>query len=89
MYEFDIRVPLMVRGPGVLKGVTNTVNLFTLHRILKFTNTSIVFLFVFVQKPVLNIDLAPTIIELAGGKYPDFMDGESFASLLTGNSTKS
>ena len=25
MYEFDIRVPLMVRGPGVLKGAVNKV----------------------------------------------------------------
>ena len=41
------------------------------------------------QSPILNIDLAPTIIELAGGEYPSFMDGDSFAPLLKGNHSKS
>ncbi len=29
-----------------------------------------------------NIDYAPTLIELAGGKAPEYMDGKSFASVL-------
>lgn len=29
------------------------------------------------------VDVAPTILELAGAKVPDFMDGKSFAKVLT------
>lgn len=60
LYEFDIRVPLIVRGPGVPKNVTRT-------------------------EPVLNIDLAPTMLDIANGSlgnYPESMDGKSFAALL-------
>lgn len=32
-----------------------------------------------------HIDLAPTFVELAGGKVPEFVDGRSFASLLKPN----
>ena len=31
-----------------------------------------------------NIDFAPTLLELAGGKTPDYMDGRSFASVFDG-----
>ena len=33
---------------------------------------------------VLNIDIAPTFIELMGQQVPEFMDGQSFAGLLSG-----
>ncbi|KFM61964.1 N-acetylglucosamine-6-sulfatase, partial [Stegodyphus mimosarum] len=56
-YEFDIRVPLLIRGPGVKKGMA-------------------------IQEPVLNIDLAPTFLELANISVPEDLDGKSFASLL-------
>lgn len=56
-YEFDIRVPLMVRGPGVKSGQTR-------------------------KDLVLNIDLAPTFLDLAGITPPDDMDGQSFKSAL-------
>ncbi|KAF6035444.1 GNS [Bugula neritina] len=56
-YEFDIRVPLMVRGPGVKPGQRR-------------------------EDLVLNIDLAPTFLDLAGIRPPDFMDGQSFKSAL-------
>ena len=36
------------------------------------------------QSPILNIDVAPTIIELAGGKVPSSMDGKSIVPLLVG-----
>lgn len=57
LYEFDVRVPFMIRGPGV-----------------KANQTS--------QSPILSIDIAPTIVELAGGKAPETMDGRSILPLL-------
>ncbi|CAG0916669.1 unnamed protein product [Notodromas monacha] len=52
-YEFDIRVPLYVRGPGVEAGSTR-------------------------NEVVLNIDLAPTFMQMAGLQPLKSMDGESF-----------
>ncbi|CAH0402718.1 unnamed protein product [Chilo suppressalis] len=48
-YESDIKVPLMIRGPGLGKNITD-------------------------PQPVLNIDLAPTILKLAGVEATQ-MDG--------------
>lgn len=59
-YEEDIRVPMVMRGPGVPKGAR-------------------------VDALVMNIDLAPTIAELAGVGTPDFVDGRSFLPLLGGS----
>ncbi|XP_035217177.1 N-acetylglucosamine-6-sulfatase-like isoform X2 [Stegodyphus dumicola] len=56
-YEFDVKVPLLIRGPGVEKGIT-------------------------IQQPMLNIDLAPTFLELANISIPEDLDGKSFATLL-------
>ena len=59
-YEHDIRVPMVMRGPGVPKNAV-------------------------IDRAVLNIDLAPTILELVtGGRRinPPSMDGQSFVSLL-------
>ena len=54
----DIRVPLLVRGPGVQ------------------ANTEI-------NDVVVNIDLAPTIVEMGGGRLID-VDGVSFLPSLLG-----
>jgi len=59
-YDEDIRVPLIVRGPGVPPGRV-------------------------VEHFALNIDLAPTLAELAGVLPPRFVDGRSLAVLLTGH----
>ncbi len=57
-YEESIRVPMLVRGPGVPAGVRRS------HL-------------------VLNIDLAPTILELAGAAATsEEIDGESIVALL-------
>lgn len=60
LYEEDIRVPLVVRGPNVLAGRT-------------------------VSELTGNIDIAPTIAKLAGVRVPSFVDGRSFASILSSN----
>jgi len=65
MYEFDIRVPLMVSGPGVIPGIAR-------------------------KEAVVNVDLAPTFLEIAGittGK--DRMDGISLVPLLKKESNTS
>ncbi|KAG8181894.1 hypothetical protein JTE90_026054 [Oedothorax gibbosus] len=64
LYEFDIRVPLLVRGPDVQKDIQ-------------------------IKHPVLNIDLAPTFLELANIPVPKDYDGESFASFLKNTSQTS
>jgi arylsulfatase A-like enzyme len=56
-YEEDIRVPMVMRGPGVPAGLR-------------------------IEAIVGNIDLAPTIAEIAGVETPDFVDGRSFLPLL-------
>jgi N-acetylglucosamine-6-sulfatase len=57
-YEEDIRVPLIVRGPGVPAGQT-------------------------LNHQALNIDLAPTLAELAGASAPEFIDGRSLVPVLS------
>jgi N-acetylglucosamine-6-sulfatase len=56
-YEPSIRVPLLLRGPGIPQGVTRT-------------------------SVVGNIDVAPTILDLAGAKPLRPMDGESLVPLF-------
>jgi len=62
-YEFDIRIPMWIRGPGIDPGQSVTT-------------------------PVLTIDLAPTLLDLAGvvQKYDD-MDGLTLTPLLIKNNT--
>jgi arylsulfatase A-like enzyme len=55
-YEEDIRLPLVIRGPGVPAGQVIT-------------------------QMALNIDLAPTIAELAHVSSPDWVDGRSLVPL--------
>ncbi|XP_026153954.1 glucosamine (N-acetyl)-6-sulfatase (Sanfilippo disease IIID), b [Mastacembelus armatus] len=58
LYEFDIRIPLMVRGPGIKPNQT-------------------------LQAPVLNIDLAPTILDISGVNLSLVnVDGQSFLSQM-------
>uniref|UniRef100_A0A670IUX3 N-acetylglucosamine-6-sulfatase n=1 Tax=Podarcis muralis TaxID=64176 RepID=A0A670IUX3_PODMU len=65
LYEFDIRVPLLVRGPGVKPNQTHL-------------------------QPVLNIDLGPTFLDIAGiDASQTSMDGQSFLPLLVNKTHKS
>jgi N-acetylglucosamine-6-sulfatase len=57
VYEESIRIPLMVRGPGV-RGRSD--------------------------QPVMLMDLAPTLLELAGVAIPEDMDARSLVPLLRG-----
>lgn len=57
VYENSIRVPLIVRGPGVPAG----------RRLEQFA---------------LNIDIAPTLAEMARAQAPDTIDGRSLFGLL-------
>lgn len=55
-YEEDIRLPLVIRGPGIAPGTV-------------------------ISRLALNIDLAPTIAELAHVRAPPWVDGRSLAPL--------
>ncbi len=59
-YQEELRVTMMVRGPGVPAGKT-------------------------VDHLTGNVDLAPTWMELAGGKAADFVDGRSLVPLMRAN----
>ncbi|VBB28640.1 unnamed protein product [Acanthocheilonema viteae] len=56
-YEFDIRVPYFIRGPGFPKNIT-------------------------IREPVMNVDIAPTILDIAGIAVPRHMDGRSLVQLM-------
>lgn len=59
MYEPGLRVPLLVKGPGIAAGTTP-------------------------DQFVANIDLAPTILDLAGLPIPESMQGRSLTPVLRG-----
>jgi arylsulfatase A-like enzyme len=60
MYEESMRVPFLVRAPGLIRAGLQ------------------------IDPLVQNIDIAPTILELAGLQPPDYMQGKSFVPLLQG-----
>uniref|UniRef100_A0A0K0EII4 5-formyltetrahydrofolate cyclo-ligase n=1 Tax=Strongyloides stercoralis TaxID=6248 RepID=A0A0K0EII4_STRER len=62
-FEFDIKVPFYIRGPGIIRNV-------------KMNNI------------VSNIDIAPTILNIAGLEIDKEMDGTSFLPLILKNNRK-
>ena len=59
MYEESCRIPMMMRGPGIKAGHTEST-------------------------VVSNIDLPPTLLELAGLPPPPIFDGDSLLPLISG-----
>jgi len=60
-FDVDTKVPLLVRGPGVPRGVVRA-------------------------QPIVNIDLAPTFLDMAGLDAPPHMDGVSMLPTLKNTS---
>ncbi|XP_067614126.1 extracellular sulfatase SULF-1 homolog isoform X2 [Eurosta solidaginis] len=58
-FEFDVRVPFLIRGPGIQPARV-------------------------VDEIVLNVDLAPTFLDIGGVATPQHMDGRSIMPLLFG-----
>lgn len=58
-YEESIRIPFIVRAPGIVAGAGRRA-----------------------EQMILNIDLAPSILEMAGLSVPDTMAGQSFVPAL-------
>lgn len=67
LYEESIRVPIIVRGPGIPNAMIGK----------KLDNLA------------LNIDIAPTILDMAGVPVPSEMDGMSLYPHLSGKDTSS
>ena len=59
MYEPGLRLPLIMKGPGIKPGITP-------------------------REMILNIDFAPTILQLAGVDVPSSMQGEGAIEILRG-----
>merc|ERR1712100_927995 len=68
-YESDIRVPLLVRAP---KNMRQTLGNITSAVVSAIANAT-----------VLNIDLAPTLLDIAGLPPSPDMDGTSFCHTLS------
>jgi len=64
-YEESIRIPFIVRAPGLIKQPGKNAD-----------------------QMILNIDLAPSILEMAGIPVPEIMEGESFLPILRNNSVQ-
>uniref|UniRef100_A0A0K0FMB0 Putative extracellular sulfatase Sulf-1 homolog (inferred by orthology to a C. elegans protein) n=1 Tax=Strongyloides venezuelensis TaxID=75913 RepID=A0A0K0FMB0_STRVS len=62
-FEFDIKVPFYVRGPGVSRNIK-------------------------IDNIISNIDIAPTILNIAGVEKDKEMDGTSFLPLILKNNEK-
>jgi arylsulfatase A-like enzyme len=67
LYEESIRVPMMIRGPGIPDSMQGAA----------------------LDDLALNIDVAPTILDMAGIPIPSEMDGRSLYPRVRGRRTRS
>ena len=67
-YEFDTKIPFYVRGPGIKAPPKEKANSPTPPR----------------KEITLNIDIAPTLLGLAGLSPPKSMDGLNMAGVIRG-----
>jgi N-acetylglucosamine-6-sulfatase len=74
-YEEAIRIPLIIRYPGVVVPITPL-------------NASVSVIDANRYRPVLSIDVGPTILDWCGTKYPHAVTGRSFAQALQGDVDK-
>ena len=89
-FESDIRVPFYVRGPSIPKNIrwdfsveARYQNGWLLNYSLCKNNLTLSILFSSrVKDMVLNIDLAPTFLDIADMKIPKDMDGVSIMKLF-------
>lgn len=80
LYEFDIRVPLMVRGPSIKANQTSQVWRRSATLEAELLGLTAVLLS---QMLVANIDLGPTILDIAGVDVSKTqMDGVSFRPVM-------
>ena len=88
VYDFDVRIHLVARGPGIKPGTVwkGTVHKQTaLVHLASRTNSLCLFDWVIVA-PATNVDIAPSLLTLAGVEIPsDTIDGHSFVSFLFTN----
>lgn len=84
LYEFDIRVPLLVRGPNIKPNQTSSVISDFLYSNTDFLSFTLMLdLSVFQQLLIANVDLAPTILDIAGYNVNETqMDGMSFLPIM-------
>jgi hypothetical protein len=93
LYEADIRVPMVIRGPGVTKNLVCHHSLLTvcqccaMHVINQIVYICPCDICGIVIKQVafdtaLSLDIAPTIVDLATSSVPSAMDGRSLRPLL-------
>lgn len=84
LYEFDIRVPLLVRGPNIKPNQTSSVISDFMYSNTDFLSFTLMLdLSVFRQLLIANVDLAPTILDIAGYNINETqMDGMSFLPIM-------
>ena len=81
-YDEDIRVPLIVRGPGVPANSITSALATNIDMVALFYCDVLYFIIEFQLSYIIQ---APTLMELAGQTIPEDMDGVSLKQLLISN----
>ena len=86
MYEESMRTPLVMRLPGCLQDAGNNRSTGRDHH--NSTKSDNEPTYRDINQLVQNIDIAPTLLDLAGQPIPEDMDGMSLLPLIKGESTQ-